>query len=67
MFRMERTPQYIKRYLKWNKLQNRAAAICKILHSHHDIDITPLFEFNLKCLPLVVAWLEKAKPYPMSK
>ena len=59
------TPQDedILQYLKWNKSLKQAAAICKILHSHPDIDIKPLFEFNLKCLPLVVAWLEKAMPY----
>ena len=56
-------PQFLKRYLKWNKSLNQDAAICKILHSHPDIDVKPLFEFNLKCLPLVVAWLENAKPY----
>ena len=59
------TPQDedIVQYLKWNKSLKQAAAICKILHSHPDIDIKPLFEFNLKCLPLVVAWHEKAMPY----
>ena len=53
----------IEEFLKLNKLQNHAAAICKILDSHPDIDITPMFEFNLMCLPLVVEWLEKAKSY----
>ena len=62
-FQMSDTPQDIVEYLKWNKLQNQAAAICKILHSHPDIDVTPLFQFNLGGLPLVVAWLEKAKSY----
>ena len=57
------TPADIVQYLKLNKSNNQAAAICKILHSHPDIDVTPLFGFNLMCLPLVVAWLEKAKPY----
>ena len=60
---MQDTPQDIVQYLKWNESLKQAAAICKILHSHPDIDITPLFEFNLKCLPFVVAWLEKAKSY----
>ena len=57
------TPSDILLFSRLNKLQFRAAAICKILHSHPDIDVTPLFQFNLKCLPLVVAWLEKAKQY----
>ena len=50
------TPQDIVQYLELNKLQNQAAAICKILQCHPDIDITPLFEVNLKCLPLAVEW-----------
>ena len=55
------TTQDIEEYLKFNKFRNQAAAICKILHSHPDIDVTPLFQFDLKCLPLVVKWLKKAK------
>ena len=62
-YRLLDTPLDIVRYLQFNKFYNQAAAICKILHTHPDIDITPLFEFNLKCLPLVVAWFEKAKPH----
>ena len=57
------TPRRIGKYLKLNQLQNKAAAICKILDSHPDIDVTPLFQWKMKCLPLVVDWLEKAKPY----
>eukprot|EP00985_Skeletonema_marinoi_P014347 scaffold7266_cov121-Skeletonema_marinoi.AAC.9 len=60
---MDGTPPDILEYLTLNKLQNCDAAICKILDSHPDIDIKPLFHWNLKCLPLVVRWLEKAKPY----
>ena len=56
-------PSDIVQYLKLNELQNHATAICKILDSHPDIDVTPLFEFNLKCLSLVVAWFEKANSY----
>ena len=62
-YRLEDTPRDIRELLKWNKLQNQAAAICKILHSHPDIDITPFLQWKMKCLPLVVAWLEKAKLY----
>lgn len=59
------TPLDIVEVLKWNEFesQNNAAVICKILHSHPDIDVTPLFQFNLVCLPLLIARLEKAKPY----
>jgi hypothetical protein len=56
-------PSDIVEYLTFNKLQNCAAVMCKILDSHPDIDIEPLFQWKLKCLPLVVRWLEKAKPY----
>ena len=57
------TPLDKEEVLKWNKNSRNQAAICKILDSHPDIDVTPMFEFNLMCLPLVVAWFEKAKPY----
>ena len=58
------TPSDIQEYLKLNESQNHGdAAICKILDSHPDIDVTPLFGFNLMCLPLVVKWFEKAKSY----
>eukprot|EP00984_Skeletonema_dohrnii_P011453 scaffold4580_cov73-Skeletonema_dohrnii-CCMP3373.AAC.4 len=56
-------PSAIVEYLTLNQLQNCAAAICKILKNHPDIDIEPLFQWKLKCLPLVVTWLEKAKPH----
>ena len=56
-------PSDIVEYLTFNKLQNCAAVMCKILDSHPDIDIEPLFQWKLKCLPLVVRWLGKAKPY----
>jgi len=56
-------PSTIVEYLKFNKLQNCTAAICKILDSHPDIDIEPLFQWKLKCLPLVVRWLENARSY----
>ena len=62
-FQTSDTPQDIVDFLELNKSMKHAAAICKILRSHPDIDVTPLFEFNLMCLPLVVAWFEKAKSY----
>ncbi len=60
---MQNTPSDVVRYLKMNESQNQDAAICKILHSHPDIDISPLFRFNLMCLPLAVEWFEKAESY----
>ena len=56
-------PSNIVEYLAFNKLQNCAAAMCKILDSHPDIDIKPLFQWKLKCLPLIVRWLESARSY----
>eukprot|EP00985_Skeletonema_marinoi_P014345 scaffold7266_cov121-Skeletonema_marinoi.AAC.7 len=53
----------IMKYLTFNKLHNCDAAICKILDSHPDIDIKPLFQWKLKCLPHVVTWLENARSY----
>eukprot|EP00984_Skeletonema_dohrnii_P001039 scaffold328_cov95-Skeletonema_dohrnii-CCMP3373.AAC.4 len=56
-------PSTIVEYLTLNNLQNCDAAICKILDSHPDIDVEPLFQWKLKCLPLVVTWLESARSY----
>ncbi|KAK1734350.1 leucine-rich repeat protein [Skeletonema marinoi] len=56
------TPSDIVGYLWLNKWGKRAA-MSKILDSHPDIDVEPLFQWKLKCLPLVVKWLENAKPY----
>ena len=53
------TPQHITECLRLNR--NHAPAICKILHCHPDIDITPLLQFDLLCLPLVLEWFEKAR------
>ena len=50
----------VAQYLKWNKSHNQAAAMYKILDNHPDIDFGPLFQWKMKCLPLVVAWLEGA-------
>ena len=61
------TPSDVVKYLKLNETDNQAAAICKILLIHPDIDVTPLFQFNLMCLPLVVEWFEKAKPYMIGR
>ena len=62
-YEMRNTPSDIVRYLNLNESHNQAAAICKILHSHPHIDVTPFFQWKMKCLPLVVSWLEKAEPY----
>eukprot|EP00984_Skeletonema_dohrnii_P011454 scaffold4580_cov73-Skeletonema_dohrnii-CCMP3373.AAC.5 len=53
-------PSDIVGYLCLNKWGQRAA-ISKILDSHPDIDVELLFQWKLKCLPLVVRWLENAR------
>eukprot|EP00984_Skeletonema_dohrnii_P001057 scaffold329_cov92-Skeletonema_dohrnii-CCMP3373.AAC.8 len=62
-YSMNGTTPDIVEYLTFNKLQKSAAAMCKILVCHPDIDIKPLFQWKLKCLPLVVTWLESARSY----
>ena len=56
-------PQDILQYTTANRKGYQVAVICKILHGHPDIDVTLLLQWKMKCLPLVVAWLEKAKSY----
>lgn len=38
-------------------------AIRKILYSHRDLDMEPFFEWELKFLPMIVSWFEKAHGY----
>jgi len=52
---------YIAKYLNMNRMSQHFAAIWKILDSHPDIDMEPLFRWKMKCLPLVVRWFEKVK------
>eukprot|EP00984_Skeletonema_dohrnii_P014717 scaffold6228_cov144-Skeletonema_dohrnii-CCMP3373.AAC.7 len=54
-------PSSVKHYSKLNKQNRHDVAICKILMSHADLDMTPLFQLKLKPLPLVAAWLERAR------
>ncbi|KAK1734341.1 hypothetical protein QTG54_014848 [Skeletonema marinoi] len=56
-------PSDIMKYLKLNRVSQKNAALRKILDSHPDIDVEPLFQWKLKCLPLVVRWLESARSY----
>ncbi|KAK1734035.1 leucine-rich repeat protein [Skeletonema marinoi] len=57
------TPSDIMKYLKLNRVSQKNAALRKILDSHPDIDVEPLFQWKLKCLPLVVRWLESARSH----
>eukprot|EP00984_Skeletonema_dohrnii_P015704 scaffold6834_cov113-Skeletonema_dohrnii-CCMP3373.AAC.3 len=54
-------PSSVKHYFKLNKQNQHDVTICKILMSHADLDMTPFFQWKLKLLPLVVAWLERAR------
>eukprot|EP00985_Skeletonema_marinoi_P024796 scaffold17578_cov73-Skeletonema_marinoi.AAC.2 len=56
-------PSDIVEYLTLNRVSQKNAALRKILDSHPDIDVEPLFQWKLKCLPLVVRWLENARSY----
>ena len=58
---MQAIPQDIEEYLHLNKSHNQAAAICKILRSHTEIDVTSLFQGKLTYLPLLIAWFENSK------
>jgi len=50
----------IVQYLRLNKAHPQYAARCKILMNHTHLDMTPLLQWELKCLPLAVGWFERA-------
>eukprot|EP00985_Skeletonema_marinoi_P022406 scaffold14302_cov141-Skeletonema_marinoi.AAC.3 len=50
----------IVQYLRLNKAHPQYAARCKILINHAHLDMTPLLQWELKCLPLAVGWFERA-------
>ena len=43
----------------------KEVATIKILQSHDDFNMLPFFEWEFKCLPLVINWLERASGYEM--
>jgi hypothetical protein len=49
-------------YLHLNKTYPQYAAMCKILMHYNHLDMTPLLQWDLKCLPLAIGWFERAKP-----
>ncbi len=57
-------PQNLARYLGLNRSYPQHAARCKILMSHAHLDMAPLLdcEWELKLLPSVINWFERAKP-----
>ena len=44
----------------------KEVATIKILQSHDDLDMLPFFEWEFKCLPIALRWLERASVYEMS-
>jgi len=57
-------PSGLMSYLDMNRghSNNNAAAI-KIIEHHYHFDMCPLFEWDLKMLPLVIKWIEAASVY----
>ena len=45
----------------------KEVATIKILKNHDDFDMLPFLEWEFKCLPLVVGWLERASAYEMPR
>jgi Ran GTPase-activating protein (RanGAP) involved in mRNA processing and transport len=56
-------PEDMRRKLDLNREGRKYATICKILKSHREFDIEPMFKWKLKLLPLVVAWFSEARLY----
>eukprot|EP00984_Skeletonema_dohrnii_P009923 scaffold3820_cov77-Skeletonema_dohrnii-CCMP3373.AAC.2 len=54
-------PQDVYLYLQLNEQHPQYVARCKILMSHPHLDMTPFFSWDLKFLPLALAWFERAK------
>ena len=56
-------PQNLARYLELNRRYSQHAARCKILMSHAHLDMAPLLDcdWELKLLPSVINWFERAK------
>lgn len=48
--------------VRW--LRKKHVAIIKILQHHQELDMAPLFEWDLKALPLVMRWFEQARDIP---
>ena len=47
----------VRALLRMNQNGNsKEVAKCKIFLNHRDFDVEPLFEWGLKCLPLIATW-----------
>mmetsp|Transcript_26434 Transcript_26434/g.55209 ORF Transcript_26434/g.55209 Transcript_26434/m.55209 type:complete len:329 (+) Transcript_26434:526-1512(+) len=60
-------PRNVSKYLALNDSgsETKQIAMCKILRSYHEIDVKPFFEWDLKALPLVVRWFNRARTCPI--
>lgn len=60
-------PTNVSRYFALNASGSEAKqiAMCKILRSHCEIDVKPLFEWDLNALPLAVRWFNRARTCPI--
>eukprot|EP00984_Skeletonema_dohrnii_P009299 scaffold3549_cov110-Skeletonema_dohrnii-CCMP3373.AAC.1 len=54
------SPPDVEHLLALNRRQDEAP-LCKILMNHPDLDMKLLFRWKLKFLPLIIAWLERAR------
>ena len=57
----EKLPQDLSLHLQLNKVHPQYAARCKILMSYRHLNMASLHQWDLKYLPLAVAWFERAK------
>jgi len=57
---IEEDDERVVLYLQLNMQHPQYAARCKILMNHAHLDMTPLLQWELKCLPLAVGWFERA-------
>ncbi len=59
-------PPDVEKYLDLNRYKLARDGVSKIplvkiLTHHTDLEMQPFFEWNLKCLPIVLSWFEMAK------
>ena len=63
-----RAPPLLQPYLSLNyDSDKKEVATIKILQHHYDVDMQPFFEWEFKCLPMVVGWLERASSIRMQR
>jgi len=58
----EGIPEEIQMLLTTNRYQTRqTAAFCKILRSHPDLDMEPLFKLKMQFVPAVISWFDRVE------